>query len=975
MKRTILLLLTISIGLSFSTCKNSKRNKADVEKNEVTLLEINNESIETDTLKEFIPGKREMQFIYDGFFNIPELFVAQSPDKPKAIQLKESETVISFDVSPAGLIVATIIKDANRSNIRFWQIDQSTFFDSIEMPEGVDPMTVAWHPQANALFLVASIKDRYSIIRYEKEGDIWKQEEIFSSKFQINRLILCPRPFLIYYDSELRKYLYSYRIFFGIQKDDGTYRIASVTEFGKKFYQVVGPSSSFTHSEFDEIDPSQLEADWALPVAFHPSGQDLIWENSSGNFFTAQYNRAWFEGSSTINNAIKGGQLSPTPNGLGLFHWQEDVPGVNLFLFAKGEADPFIQTKELLASPISTVDGKGIICITKSKNLQSLEYIQLDYPLSDVVNSWMFAESLEDIELLSSNFGLFRPLRDDQIYQLYESENYYCNDYDQSTPTRPYFVTTDIFWELYGSAFQGIFTVKERVVAIPAFWSFVKSASKFLNDSSAESPWTEVFRALISLENNDLSNSEVKRIINSTEKIYSDVLNKEYDYSQLKPLGIYSSTSQMQLYYRAFKYLTTAFENDKRIVSQLNNLPVEIRENAFVWIDSYNEFISKPRRQNVFSKGKFTTPRYVQYPDTGLSVFPLSWGMDNEILNSVVFHSNYPDDKKIISKSGGLRLHPSGLDLAASISSNFASRLLENEYKEYPNLRPVIQNLRRSFETNSTSSANTLYDQWINALAEQWIDTLKSTNRDQGDPIWQVKRLQTGLASWATLRHATVLVNETGAAECGEAGFEEILMRAPRGSVEPDPYTLEAIAKLFEATIKYLPVMNEADKEYKTLYEGIERHLKETANEIRFFKKIAEKEIRGESLTNAEYEAILYVARIAEHKFLIFKSLANLEYALARPDPMPKITNVFGNAQTSYLMAAVGRPLEWDFIVPFFGRKQLVKGSVYSYYEFVNDNLMDNNEWLKQLPSQEFLPWVKPYISEQRLSFPPKCDF
>jgi hypothetical protein len=96
--------------------------------------------------------------------------------------------------------------------------------------------------------------------------------------------------------------------------------------------------------------------------------------------------------------------------------------------------------------------------------------------------------------------------------------------------------------------------------------------------------------------------------------------------------------------------------------------------------------------------------KYVQYPDTGLSVFPLSWGFDNEILNSVVYHSGYPKEKQIISTKGEFRLHPSGLDLAAAISSDFASKLLENEYQEYPNLRPVIQSLRRNFEKNSTSS-------------------------------------------------------------------------------------------------------------------------------------------------------------------------------------------------------------------------------------------------------------------------------
>lgn len=974
MKKTTILFSIIFVGLSISACKNSKNKSATSEKNEPALVISTSESLSSDTLKEYMPDKRERQFIYDGVFDIPELFVAQSPTKSTGVQLKKSENVISFDISPAGLIVAAIIKDANKNYIRLWKIDQEDFFESIDLPDSLNPSTIVWHPLASAFFITANKNNKYSIIRFEKEGKVWNSEEIFSSNFQINRLILCPRPFLIYYDNNLKKSLYSFRLFFGLQKEDGTYRIASVTEYGKKFYQVIGPSSSFTHSESDEIDPSHLEADWALPIAFHPSGQDLIWENLRGDFFTASYiTSSWSEKTGSIDESIKGGLVKPIPNGLGLIHWQKDISGVNLYLFAKGKKDPLLQNKQLLAPPIPTPDGKGVICLTQENNSQLLEYLLMDYPQSDVINSWMFAESMEDINLLTSNNGLFRPLGDDQLYQLYESENYYCNSYDQSTPTRPYLITTDIFWELYGSAFQGIFTVKERAQAIPAFWSFINSVNLYYSEKSVNSPWAGVFQTLISLEKNDLTNPEVKNIIDSQGQSYSNVIKREYNFSQLKPLGIYTSTSQMQLYYRAFKYLTTAFENDKSIVSQLNNLPAESKEAAFAWINSYSEFISRPRRANIFINEKFTAPKYVQYPDTGLSVFPLSWGFDNEILNSVVYHSNYPKEKQIISLKGEFRLHPSGLDLAAAISSDFASKLLENEYQEFPNLRPIIQSLRRNFKNNSSSPENTLYDEWINALAEQWIDTLKSTNRDQGDPIWQVKRLQTGLASWATLRHATVLVNETGAAECGEAGFEEILMRAPRGYVEPDPYTLDAIARLFEKTIDYIPPQSKSDIDSRKLYDGISKNLRETADEIRFFKRIAEKEIKGESLTNEEYEAILYIARVAEHKFLIFKSLANLEYALSVPDPMPKITNVFGNVQTSYLMAAVGRPLEWDFIVPFYGRKQVVKGSVYSYYEFVNDNLIDDSEWLKQLPSHDFLPWIKPYVSNHKLSFPPKC--
>ncbi len=81
--------------------------------------------------------------------------------------------------------------------------------------------------------------------------------------------------------------------------------------------------------------------------------------------------------------------------------------------------------------------------------------------------------------------------------------------------------------------------------------------------------------------------------------------------------------------------------------------------------------------------------------------------------------------------------------------------------------------------------------------------------------------------------------------------------------------------------------------------------------------------MRGEALSSQDYEEILHVGRVAEHHFLVFKSLANKEFALSNPDPMAKIADVAGGGPLGlpFLMAAVGRPMEWDHVVPFFGRQ------------------------------------------------------
>ena len=250
-------------------------------------------------------------------------------------------------------------------------------------------------------------------------------------------------------------------------------------------------------------------------------------------------------------------------------------------------------------------------------------------------------------------------------------------------------------------------------------------------------------------------------------------------------------------------------------------------------------------------------------------------------------------------------------------------------------------------------------------MAVQWADSINPMG-NYGKEIWQVKRLQTGLATWATLRHATVLVNERVAAEAGEGGFEDILMKSPRGCVEADPYTFKEIANLFQELLKTASKLKSNTAAQQAVYNGLIERLKEAGEESLLFSAMAEKERKGEKLTDQEYEKILYVARVAEHLFLIFRSLEEKEYGLSTPDPIGKIADVADNGLDTYLMAAVGNPMEWNYIVPYFGRHQIVKGSIYSYYEFESQELLNDEEWRERINKQAVLPWVKPYITRQR---------
>ena len=90
------------------------------------------------------------------------------------------------------------------------------------------------------------------------------------------------------------------------------------------------------------------------------------------------------------------------------------------------------------------------------------------------------------------------------------------------------------------------------------------------------------------------------------------------------------------------------------------------------------------------------------------------------------------------------------------------------------------------------SAESKLYERWLDAMGTEWADSLRFPGAPPNSRLWDTKRLQTGLASWATLREATILVNERPAGgEAGEGGFEDLLPEKPRGYVEPTPHTFE----------------------------------------------------------------------------------------------------------------------------------------------------------------------------------------
>ncbi|MBF0463105.1 MAG: DUF3160 domain-containing protein [Magnetococcales bacterium] len=887
-------------------------------------------------------------------FEEDEPMVAAAPAQPDSLPLAPGERGIDLAVSPIAPEVVFWVEDAKGvQSLRLWSLGhpEHAITPLPALPDHAAVSSLVWHPKGGRLFASGGKKVFTLDLREHQWQELWQAPSL------VDHLVAGPRPFTP-----------GYRLFFAQVQTNGTRWIGSIDVQGKHPYLVTSAVPPSPAPESDNEPPNTEIMPDATPVMFHPSGGSLIVAKEKGCFVSKNYNVSNWEDANPLAEPC-GGVVGWAPNGSALYHWQNGKNGVEW-------VEELAHTRQTIAPewrfqtmPRLTSDGKGLVGLVPGEGGMTVRYQPVALPLADVTNAWLFLHSAKDIKLFSDQRGLFRPLSDAQLYQFYESELYCASP--EAMDRRPYLVTTDLFWELYAAAYEGIFLVLERQRAIPALQEMVALADRELTAKAPGSRMAKAFAAAAGvLTGNPKKNVEAARLLAGQEVADSEVLGEKTDYSLFAPRGHYAREEPLKNYFRAVRYLghlksaredAAYLEPDETAL--LRGLSPEVQSLASRWIGVYQIMIAPSRVPWVWDPNR-PVADYVSRKVKGAALFPLSWGWDNEVLGNVIHH----EDQPLVSKDGRFRVLPTGLDLAMALGSGLGERLLteQDEFATYPALKARLEGLRQRFMAGGPQEdGKNLYARWLRALATQWAKTAPTPI---DGPVWESKRLQTGLASWATLRHATVLVNTLEGAECGEGGFEWLRKQPPRGYVEPDPATFAAIAGLFDATIQMVRQQWPAQD---PLAKGIIRRLEQSKAHVIRFGLMAARQSRGETLTPMEYRDIHHVARTAEHNFLVFLSLMNKEQALSTPDPMMKVVDVAGRSETGFLEAAVGHPLEWDQITPYFGRRQIVKGAVYAYHEWIAKSPLNDEEWRKQVADASHPPWIARYMSDAAKRFVP----
>lgn len=906
--------------------------------------------------------------VYEDF---KEIHISKSPDTEKSIDIKKE--IVDFCILPDNSNVTFITRD-EKNALFLWNY-HTLKKTTIYYPNEFIPIEIISHPQDFILFILGKYIDsnnntEYKILRYDIEQK--KLIEIYQDKHPISNLIISHAKFYHNYTHRF------FRLFFARKEENNT-EILTINENGEYLYPTISNDTYYFADWMKNLDgrPDIIKSSFGIPVAFHPAGSEFYWRKKHGSISARSYAvDNWGEEYTPNFTSYFDdlGNIEFSPNGMYLLIWKNDSKSLSILnMFLKEEKEVNLNYK--INSKIRfTPDGRGIVFI---KDKREVIYRPLDLPLYDVENAWMYCTDKTDIKKFSESGGLFRKTDYNQMYSLYESENYV-------KPGRPYLVTTDPFHEILEAAYAGLFYINERDLAIGYFNEFLRQADQAIKEKTDDTSkkWARLFSNSLKILAGVYDNEELLRVKNETGVYESKVLNKkDVNYAEFKPRGYYEQDEDMSNYFKAVQYISMAGPTKEQWQELLNHKGVV--DTLKKWIDSYQPFIP-PSRQALlgYEQG---APQYVKHkPDSDekYTLFPKAWGIDNEILDSVVFHSNWPEEDQVMGKNGEWRLFPDLNELAYIFGNNYSKKILEEKgvLQEYPILDRIHKDLITRWKEFMDGNISGVYNYWLLLISRQFSGA-KPDWPWLTEGLWATKQIQTGLASWTNLRHATVLVNQRGGAEAGEGGFFELIyVKPPRGAVEPHPEAFQGLIIVFEELkstfLKIQGLMKNGDMENNELFKtGIVTRLDNVISNLKSFKTIAEKELNNEPLTDEEYELILYCGRAVEHDFLIFKGIMMERYGLANPAPISKTVDIYGNYQTGILHSAIGLPLEWDLIVPYFGRRQIVKGGVYSLYSFVKPDPISDKDWRSEIEGHELPDWIKTFISENELTCPAITSF
>ncbi|BCW97158.1 MAG: DUF3160 domain-containing protein [Fimbriimonadales bacterium] len=638
---------------------------------------------------------------------------------------------------------------------------------------------------------------------------------------------------------------------------------------------------------------------------------------------------------------------------------------------------------------------------------------QKPYRLDQVVNLDQYAPiPAEARELLERNGFLLQKGDWEQPFFIYEA-----NAYDNI----PHFVTLDSMLHLYHLCFQFTLRRLEARALAPRLAQFTRRLLRQCVQTYQQAPTPELKAAALRnvayvgvaarLQNlNDslpdpalpMVRRELELIREHKEFREGAILPYAIDYTQFQVRGHYTRTATLQRYFRAMMWYGLFPFAPRRLMPGRTTepTPMPVRQallltDALYRANLVNEWQQLMTPIDFFVGGvdDLTPPEVRQAAERVFGRNPsLRMYADRErfarFMEAFCKLRMPAIRPKIVSLTGALpplpdpnspqmrllgqryvpdsevlqelrRPVPSGLDVMAALGSRRAAQHLDAQSPLWSEYLPTRRRLTDRFAALGKR-------EWTRNLYWGWLWVLQSIAEPPQDArlpalfrtdAWRDKSLQTALASWAQLRHDTILYAKQSvvAAEGGDVEPEP----EPRYHfVEPNTEAWSRLLELIRLTLK-IPFVAGAVREELSELEAL------TA----FLLACARKQLANRNLTRAELERLHYIGGEMDTLAVsvVGDGKASGWYEIEHPadrrmaciaDVHTAIDRRPGGVGEVALEAGVGYAHEILVLVPAGNRFALARGASFSYYEFthpVEDRLTDEKWQLMLNPTDEEL--------------------
>ncbi|MBN1782901.1 DUF3160 domain-containing protein [bacterium] len=488
-------------------------------------------------------------------------------------------------------------------------------------------------------------------------------------------------------------------------------------------------------------------------------------------------------------------------------------------------------------------------------------------------------------------------------------------------------------------------------------------------------------------------NEEISLIGSAEGFSSSPIFKYDEDYSQYKPRGHYTRSDSLKRYFKTMMWLgrmTFGCEDNSEysrtmtlsailLTQTLCGLTVHGKPAVDVWDGIY--------QPTVFFVGKSDDINFLQYRNIAMTIYgddftdrePDFFGDPDKLadfLNAAqqleAARISYPGQPAIGWRFMGQRfvpdswildelvfpkipnrIMPTGLDIMTVLgpepdaAGEWAFQYVPETDKTNPFYTARLDSLKQVFRDEAPEVwAQNAYWNWLYCLMPLLTPCGAGYPYFMQTTAWQDKNLFAALASWAELRHDTILY----AKQSGTLTALPPAAVLAQGYVEPNPHVFGRLASLARFMIEGL-------KTRDLLLEPFQLCLEDYADLAEALKIMAEKELTRQALTLNEYQTIFDFGRrllgiVSFDPYTSGPSPWNDDL-----EPMPVVADVHTDANTmTCLEEGVGYPYAVYVLCLIEGRIVLTRGAGFSYYEFerpLSQERLTDEEWRGMLDRNE----------------------